>query len=73
MREERDANIQEKFKLEQFSDGQQAEIERLKTEVQRAREDVECRKLIIDEMSKNMLAHETESMEMAQKLTLMKN
>ena len=43
------------------------------TESQRAREDVECRKLIIDEMSKSMLGHEKESMEMAQKLTLMKN
>ena len=39
----------------------------------RAKEDVECRKLIIDEMSKSMLHHEKESMDMAQKLTLMKN
>jgi len=29
--------------------------------------------MVIDEMSKSMLHHERESMEMAQKLTLMKN
>ena len=59
--------------MDLLSDGQKAEIERLETELRRAREDVECRKLIIDEMNKNMLFHEKESMEMAQKLTLMKN
>ena len=41
--------------------------------MQRAKDDVECRKLIIDEMSKSMLHHEQESADMAQKLTLMKN
>jgi len=36
-------------------------------------EDVLCRKMIIEEMNENMLAHERESSEMATKLTLMKN
>lgn len=39
----------------------------------RAKDDVDCRKQIIDEMSNSMLHHEKESMEMASKLTLMKN
>lgn len=73
VREARDALNEQKNKLESFHDGQRSEIDRLETEVARAREDVDCRKLIIDEMSKSMLGHEKESMEMAQKLTLMKN
>ena len=73
VRESRDTAVQEKNKLESFQDGQKSEIERLETDLVRAREDVDCRKLIIDEMSKSMLGHEHESMEMAQKLTLMKN
>ena len=73
VREARDTLIQDKNKMDLLQDGQKAEIERLETELRRAREDVECRKLIIDEMNKNMLFHEKESMEMAQKLTLMKN
>lgn len=73
VREARDTAVQEKNKLESFQDGQKSEIERLETDLVRAREDVACRKLIIDEMSKSMLGHEHESMEMAQKLTLMKN
>lgn len=56
-----------------MQDEQKAEIDRLEDEVQHANEDVECRKLIIDEMSNSMLKHEKESMDMAQKLTLMKN
>ena len=73
IREARDTLNQEKNTLEAVQDGQMSAIERLETELTRAKEDVECRKLIIDEMSKSMLGHEHESMEMAQKLTLMKN
>ena len=73
VREARDTLIQQKNKLESYQDEQKSEIERLEYELNRAKEDVDCRKLIIDEMSKSMLGHEKESMEMAQKLTLMKN
>lgn len=48
-------------------------IEKLEVELQRAREEVDTRKLVIDEMSKSMLFHEKESGEMATKLTLLKN
>jgi hypothetical protein len=73
LRSTRDTLVQEKNTLEAFQDSQRNEIDRLETEVARAKEDVVCRKLIIDELSKNMLHHERESMDMAQKLTLMKN
>ena len=63
----------QKNKLDANLDEQKNEIERLTTEVARAKDDVECRKQIIDEMSNSMLHHERESMEMALKLTLMKN
>ena len=65
--------MQQKNKLEGDHDEQRAVIEKLEEQCQRAKEDVECRKLIIEEMSQSMLFHERESMEMAQKLTLMKN
>ena len=73
IRSKRDTLLQEKNQMALFHDEQRNQIEKLETDVQRAQEDVECRKLIIDEMSKSMLHHEQESMEMAQKLTLMKN
>lgn len=69
----RDSLIMEKNKLELFQDELKQKIEDLETDLARARDDVNCRKMIIDDMSKSMLAHEQESMEMAQKLTLMKN
>ena len=65
--------MQQKNALEGVQDEQRAEIERITNDCQRANDDVECRKLIIDEMSNNMLHHEQESMEMAQKLSMMKN
>ena len=54
-------------------DVQKTAIDSLEQDLARAKEDVECRKMIIDEMSKSMLHHEKESMDMAQKLVLMKN
>ena len=59
--------------MELFQDEQKTEIEKLTVSLQRAKDDVECRKMIIDEMSQSMLRHEKESMDMASKLTLMKN
>ena len=73
VREARDALLQEKNKLDAFTFEQRDKIYKLEKEVQKHKDDVQCRKQIIDEMAKNMLAHEQESMDMAQKLTLMKN
>ena len=72
VRDSRDSLLQEKNKLDAFTFDQRDKIYKLEQEVQRQKDDVVCRKQIIDEMAKNMLAHEHESMEMAQKLTLMK-
>ena len=73
IREKRDQLYDEKFKVEEIVDQKVAVIERLQLELQRAREEVDTRKLVIDEMSKSMLFHEKESGEMATKLTLLKN
>ena len=73
VREARDSLMQQKNVIESVQDEQKAEIERLEQVCNRAKEDVECRKLIIEEMSKNMLYHEKEEMDLAQKLTLLKN
>ena len=73
IREKHDQLSDEKFKVEEIVDQKVAAIERLQLELQRAREEVDTRKLVIDEMGKSMLFHEKESGEMAQKLSLMKN
>ena len=73
VREARDSLMQQKNVIESVQDEQKAEIERLEQVCSKAKEDVECRKLIIEEMSKNMLHHEKEEMDLAQKLTLLKN
>ena len=73
IREKHDQLSDEKFKVEEIVDQKVAAIERLQLELQRAREEVDTRKLVIDEMGKSMLFHEKESAEMAQKLSLMKN
>ena len=38
-------------------------------ELQRSQEEVQCRKAMIDELSKSLLDHEAESMQMATKLS----
>lgn len=73
MRDKRDQLYDEKYKLEAVIDQQKAEIEKLETDLMRAKDEVNCRKMVIDEMSNSMLLHEQESMDMAAKLTLMKN
>lgn len=73
VRETRDSLMQQKNKIEDVQDEQKADIDRLEQELHRAKEEIECRKLIIEEMNKNMLYHEKEEKELAQKLTLMKN
>ena len=46
-------------------DEKEAAIERLRLELQRSKEEVDTRKLIIDEMGKSMLMHEKEEAELA--------
>ena len=54
-------------------DEKEAAIERFRLDLQRSKEEVDTRKLIIDEMGKSMLMHEREEAELAQKLTTLKN
>ena len=42
-------------------------------EVQRCKEEVQCRKMIIEQMTKSMMDHERESAEMADKLSSLKS
>ena len=55
--------------MEAVVDAQKDKIEKLEIDLKRAREDVECRKMIITDLGESMLHHEKESAEMAQKLT----
>lgn len=73
MRETRDKALEEKYLLEEKIDGQKEEIENLNLSLSRTKDDVECRKLIIEELSKAILGHEKESAEMATKMTLLMN
>ena len=73
VREKSDQLYDEKFKVEEVVDAKNVAIEKLELELQRAHEEVGVRKMVIDEMGQSMLAHEKESADMAQKLTLLKN
>ena len=73
IREKHDQLSDEKFKVEEIVDKKVAQIERLNLELQRSKEEVDTRKLMIEELGKSMLMHEKEEMEMASKLTLLKN
>lgn len=48
-------------------------IKKLEKNLQLATDEVHLRKSIVDSMGENLMKHESESMQMAQKLTLMKN
>ena len=65
IREKHDQLSDEKFKVEEIVDKRNAAIERLQLELQRSKEEVDTRKLVIDEMGKNMLEHEKEEAELA--------
>ena len=73
VRDKRDQLYDEKYQVDAVVDEQKDKIERLEIDYKRAKEDVECRKMIIDELGQSILFHEQESAEMAQKLTLLKN
>ena len=63
----------EKHELEETIDKKKDDIVELQKELQKANDEVELRKTIVDQMGENLMKHETESMMQAQKLTLMKN
>ena len=73
VRDKRDVLYDEMYKVEAVVDTQKDKIDKLEVDVKRAKEDVECRKMIIMDMGESMLHHEKESAEMAQKLTQLKN
>jgi hypothetical protein len=59
--------------LEGQIDRQKEENDNLTLQLQRTKEDVNCRKLIIDDLSQSIMAHEKESADMATKMTLLMN
>ena len=63
----------EKFQMDEKVDQLNEEIKRLEKSLQLASDEVHLRKTIVDSMGENLIKHESESMQMAQKLTLMKN
>lgn len=70
---ERNTLKDEKFKLDEKIDQLQEQIKRLEKNLQLASDEVNLRKTINDSMGENLMKHESESMQMAQKLALMKN
>lgn len=73
VRAERDSLYDAKMKVEATVDEKDSQISQLQVEVQRGKEEVMCRKLIIDQMTKSMMDHEKESAEMADKLSSLKS
>lgn len=65
--------FEEKFKVEETVDERNNRIQQLELELQRAKEEVACRKLVIAEMTSSLLRHEEESAELAEKMTMLKN
>ena len=63
----------EKYQLDEQIDQLNEEVKKLQKSLQMATDEVHLRKTIVDSMGENLLKHESESMHMAQKLTLMKN
>jgi len=70
---EKNALQDEKFQLAEQIDKKQDQIIELEKSLQKAVDEVELRKAVVDSMSENLLKHENDSMEMSQKLTMMKN
>ena len=73
IREKSDQLFEEKMKVEQVVDEKDTNIQQLEKELQRSKEEVVVRKMVIDDMGVNMLAHEKESADMATKLSLLKS
>jgi len=69
----RDSALEEKYSLEAKIDQQKDEIEKLELELSRSQDDVSCRKMIVDDLSRVLLEHEKESADMATKMTLLMN
>ena len=73
MKAQRDQLFEEKFKAVEEIDVKEQQIHQVELKLQRALEEVECRKQINVQMSANLLEHEKESQEMAEKMTNIKN
>lgn len=65
--------VNSKFELEEKIDLQQQTITSLEMELQKVTDEAELRKTVEEQLSKNLLKHENDSMQMAEKLTVMKN
>jgi hypothetical protein len=61
------------MKVEEVVDVKDSQIQQLQLELQRAKEEVLCRKQIIEQLTKSMLEHEKESADMANKLSVLKS
>ena len=63
----------ENHKLEEEIDKLYSDIIKMERELSLANDEISLRKSVVDSMGENLLKHENESMQMSQKLTLMKN
>jgi hypothetical protein len=61
------------MKVEEVVDIKDGFLTQMTLELQRAKEEVACRKLIIEQMTANLMDHEKESAEMASKLSQLKS
>ena len=71
-KEQQDLLFEEKFKFEGILCGKDMRTRHLELEILRATEEISCRKIVIEQMTTNLLSHERESEELASKLSLMK-
>jgi hypothetical protein len=54
-----------KYKLEEEADKKDAKVMEIEKELQKMKDEVDLRKLVEERLSKNLLQHENDSMEMA--------
>ena len=69
IQQQRDELYDVKQSFESTLDGKDKAMNQVWLELQRSQEEVQCRKAMIDELSKSLLDHEAESMQMATKLS----
>lgn len=69
IQQQRDELYDVKQSFESTLDGKDKAMSQVWLELQRSQEEVQCRKAMIDDLSKSLLDHEAESMQMATKLS----
>lgn len=69
IQQQRDELYDVKQSFESTLDGKDKAMNQVWLELQRSQEEVQCRKAMIDDLSKSLLDHEAESMQMATKLS----